>query len=165
MKSVYKHQYYGEIVYRESIWTGKKEIIIDGKPLTKVRKNKYEFCNESGCIHVEVKGSSAFGVNIIMNGETIPVVQAPKWYDIVLASLVFMIVAVWGNSVALCSILPVVGGALGGGISGAMAVLALGAIKNTSNVFKKLVVWFAMLVCTLLLCFLAALVIFSLVQV
>lgn len=159
METVYNHHYYGEIVYRENFWTGKREIIMDGKPLKRIRKNKYEFRSEPVYTTVEVKGSYLLGVKLTINGEIIPITQSPKWYDVVCAALIFFVVAVWGNSVKLCSIFPIAGGAIGGAISGCMSLLALGAMKSTSNVLKKVIIWCAVMACTMLLCFLCALVI------
>mgnify|MGYP003319439936 FL=1 len=39
MRVVVNHETYGEIVYEESFWTGKKEISVGGIPLFEVRKN------------------------------------------------------------------------------------------------------------------------------
>ena len=39
-------------------------------------------------------------------------------FEIVLSILIFAFVMVWGNSAKLCAIFPIVGGAIGGGISG-----------------------------------------------
>ena len=41
MKSVIAHPVYGEIVYEESFWTGKKSIKIDGNQLIKLGKKVF----------------------------------------------------------------------------------------------------------------------------
>ena len=40
-----------------------------------------------------------------------------KWYEYILALIIPIFVLTWGNSVYLCSIFPIVGGAIGGAIS------------------------------------------------
>ena len=40
MKKSIIHPSYGEIVYEEGIWSGKKSISINGTPLQKVKKNR-----------------------------------------------------------------------------------------------------------------------------
>ena len=79
------------------------------------------------------------------------------WYEIACSISIFALILVWGNSEYLYSILPVVGGAVGG----AMGFMNLLAMKSCKSVPAKLAVWVAMLLATLFLCFAVALVIFS----
>ena len=67
------------------------------------------------------------------------------------AVLIFVISIVSGNLPLLTAMIPVVGGALGGGISGAMSILALIAMKGQSSKVKKLIAWVIALVANLVL--------------
>ena len=41
MKSVVQHEKYGNIIYEENFWTGKKTITIDGTRLEKASKTEF----------------------------------------------------------------------------------------------------------------------------
>ena len=62
---------------------------------------------------------------------------------------------IWGNSVALCSIVPVIGGAIGGGISGIMLATNLIIIKKQSSILKKILITLGMMAATFVICMLA----------
>ena len=97
-------------------------------------------------------------MKLVIGGETIALVPAATWYEIVCSVLIFAFVLVWGNSVALCSIFPIVGGALGGAVSGAMAIVNLYVMKSVKNIWVKLGLWLGFLVATLAICFVLAVV-------
>ena len=44
------HATLGEITYNENIWTGKRNITINGQELVKEKKNVYLYTNESGAL-------------------------------------------------------------------------------------------------------------------
>lgn len=77
-----------------------------------------------------------------------------KWYEIVLSVLPVALILIWGNSAALVSIVPVVGGALGGLISGIIAVLNLLIVKGVKPIWLKILISIGMLAAAFLLCFL-----------
>lgn len=68
--------------------------------------------------------------------------------------LPFALILIWGNSAALVSIVPVVGGALGGLISGIIAVLNLLIVKGVKPIWLKILISIGMLAAAFLLCFL-----------
>ena len=74
---------------------------------------------------------------------------------------VCVLIIVWGNNVALCSIVPIVGGAIGGAISGVMGVLNLYAMRSVKNVGIKLAIFAGMLVATFGICYVLALLLLS----
>ena len=82
-------------------------------------------------------------------------------FEIVLSVLIFAFVMVWGNNAKLCAIFPIVGGAIGGGISGAGTGLSMILMRRTENVFFKLLIWLACFAGTVLICFLIAQIILS----
>lgn len=155
------HETYGTIVYEESVWTGKKTIMINGSVLPKAGKNQFLFVTPMGNIPVTTKGSMSFGAKLIIGSETIVVSPAPKWYECVLAIMPFLLVILWSNSLALCSIVPVVGGALGGAISGMFGVLSLTSMKNKSNIVIKVLIGMGMLVACFFVCALLGVVMVS----
>lgn len=64
----------------------------------------------------------------------------PAWYDYVLAIIPLILVLVWGNSVYLCTIIPIVGGALGGAISGLCCGISLMLMAKQENFTIKIVI-------------------------
>ena len=162
MKRVTEHTVYGQIVYNENIWIGKVDISINGVKLIKVqdkkKKNTYIYDTGEAKIEVLVLGNVYSGVKMTIGGETIEIEKKSSWYEIACSVSIFVLVLIWGNNPYLCSIVPIIGGAIGGGISGAMGILNLRAMKSIKNVAVKLAIWLAMLISTLLICFFLAIV-------
>lgn len=158
MTSTVNHAIYGQIVYNENIWTGKKDITINGVKLVQTKKNMFVYQNGENKINVFVQGNFMSGSKLVIGAETILVGQKPTWYEVACSVAIFMFVLVWGNSVYLCSLFPIIGGGIGGGISGLMAVLNLLAMKSAKTIAAKLGIWIGMLIATILICFLFAVV-------
>lgn len=93
--------YDGKIVsYKESFWTGKKEITIDGQLLKKADKKSF-FYNDERYIF---KGSFLFGAELIRNEERIilvPKLTALEWIFVILP---LILIAIGGWIGALCGI-------------------------------------------------------------
>lgn len=68
MKVIVTNEKYGEFVYEESVWTGKKELFLNGEKLEKNSKNVFFMSNGDA---VYLKGNSLSGVHITINGETL----------------------------------------------------------------------------------------------
>lgn len=149
MKQVVQHETIGEIVYEESAWTGKKTLTINGEQLQKTSKTT--FVKNDG-EQVTLNGNFLKGASITVGGETIQVVPAVKWYEIVLSILPFLLIIIWGNVVELCMIVPVVGGAIGGLISGIFSVSNLIIIKRVDKLWLKILISVGMLAATFLIC-------------
>ena len=158
MKQIVEHALYGRIEYNENIWTGKRDITINGVRLTKAKKNVYVYDTGEAKINVSVQGNVYTGINLAVGEETIEVERKSAWYELACSISIFVIVLIWGNSTYLCSIVPIIGGAIGGAVSGLMGILNLRAMKTIKNVGVKLAVWFAMLVATLVICFILAII-------
>lgn len=199
MKNVVQSEIFGEIVYEESFWTGRKNVSINGKPLTKLSKNQFRLLNESAdapasadegtsasteteetaktetaetetpavtpfaaangsfantasYTDVTVKGNFLSGVKLDIGGQQIQVVPVVKWYEIVLSVISFVLIMIWGNSVALCSIVPVIGGAIGGAISAMLCVVNLILIKRVSPIWLKILISLATVAVTFGIC-------------
>lgn len=157
MRSIVQHETIGSIVYEENFWTGKKNIFINDTPLVKQSKKLFLYSNGIENKTVHVTGNFVAGTKLVIGGETIEMVPSAKWYEIMCSIFIFVLNMVWGNSVALCTIFPVAGGAIGGAISGLVAVANLLVMKSVKSVALKLAIWLAMIVVMLFLCFIAAL--------
>ena len=144
---------YGEICYEEGFWTGKRKISVGGVSLEKKNKRVYS----ADGITVEAKGNQFFGMKLSVNGESVQIVPAPKWYEYLFSVLILCIGLVWGNSVALCKIIPVVGGAIGGALCGLFAMINLYVSKMFKTPLMKILACLGIFLASFAICFLVAL--------
>lgn len=153
MKVVVENEKYGTIEYNESFWTGKKTIYVGGKLLTKKAKNKYAYSSEEGEVSVKVNGNTFSGLELMIMGSRVEIIPKTSVLEYILAVIPFIVILIWGNSVYLCSIFPVVGGAIGGAISGAASVIGMMFMKRNKNFLVKILISLVTLVITMLICF------------
>lgn len=151
MKTVIEDATVGKIVYEESFWTGGKKLYVNGEELVKVSKKSFQ--TKDGQIW-NIAGNYLRGAVLEKGEQKIRLTPAVKWYEVVLSVLPFALILIWGNSAALVSIVPVVGGALGGLISGIIAVLNLLIVKGVKPIWLKILISIGMLAAAFLLCFL-----------
>lgn len=159
MRSVIQTQKYGEIVYEESYWTGKRKVNVGGTEFKKINKKTFVGEINGERIGVAISGNYISGVFIDINGEKFRVTESAKWYDYLIAFIWLFPYFVWANSPVLCAILPIVGGGLGGAIAGVFVASALGIIKTNKNIAAKIGISFAFFAATILVNFLLAVVI------
>ena len=159
MKEFVQHPIYGEIVYNESFWTGKKTLTINGVCAQPVSKKEFTVEGKK----VVIIGSSLMGLKLQIDNDIIEVSPKPKWYEIVFAVLPLIFLLTWGNSTALCSIFPVVGGALGGGLGALGSMTSLFFMKKSKSPLFKILIGLGALVATILIAFVLALLMLSLI--
>ena len=147
MKNTIQHPVYGQILYEESIWTGKKVITVNGTALQKVSKDTYVLTIAGESVYAVLKGSLLSGACLTIRDEAIWLVAKPAWYDWLLSVLPFVVMIIWGNSPQLCSIIPVVGGAIGGAIGGVGFVTTMVLVRDRTG-FKKILAGLLSLVVT-----------------
>lgn len=133
MKELVQHFVYGEIVYNESLWTGKKTLTVNGVDAQPISKEEYMINGKKALL----KGNYLTGISLYIEGETVQLSQKTKWYEMVFAIFPFLFLMTWGNSAALCSIFPVVGGALGGALGGFAMVPSLLLMKKQKHPLAK----------------------------
>lgn len=151
-----EHSTLGTITIEESFWTGKKKITINDKQLSKVDKKSFE--TEEG-EHVSIEGSLVFGAKLVYKDEKIQVTEKLKWWEIVLALLPFIFDMVWGNSVSLVTIFPVVAGAIGGLVTGLIGFTILYINKvYVKEWWLKIIVGIGFFIASIFICWLLALV-------
>ena len=156
MKASTHHVGYGQIEYNENFWTGKRELAIGGQKLLKKKKNVYTFNSETGNLDCRIKGSFLTGATLHIDQDVIQLSESCKWYEIFCSVLICVFVLTWGNAPSLCRIVPIVGGAIGGGISGMTACMNLFLMRETKKVGFKLLIWLGMFLGTIAICFLIA---------
>ena len=138
MKTVSQHPVYGEIICTENFWTGKKTVTIDGTEY-RVKRKQFTFDDKK----VTVKGSLYWGAKMIIDGESFPLGPQAAWYECALALLPIIFCLVWGNSIALCSILPIMGGGLGGLIAAIFGCASLACMRKAKSLAAKLIIGIA----------------------
>jgi hypothetical protein len=159
MRSVIQTQKYGEIVFDESYWTGKKTVTVGGVQLKKVNKKTFVGEINGEQVTALIAGSFLSGAIIDVNGEKFRLTESAKWYDYLIAFIWLIPYFVWANSPVLCAILPIVGGGLGGAVAGVFLATGLLLIKSNKNIAAKIGISFAFFAATILANFLLAVVI------
>ncbi len=149
MKTVVQNEKYGEFVVDENVWTGKIKVFLNGKELAKVDKTRYLIEEKK---YIDFTGNSIKGLYMTVDNQTTQVTAPAKWYEIALSVLIFVVILIWGNSLTLCSIVPVVGGAIGGGLSAMLAVVNLFVMRGIKNVALKLLAFVGIFAVTFGLC-------------
>ena len=109
-----------------------------------------------------IVGNFLSGAKLCIDGETIELSAKLKWYEVVIAILPLIFMWTLGNTAALCSIFPVVGGAIGGVIGAIGWIVALLVMKKSVNPFYKIITGFGVAIATVLASFLLALAFLSL---
>ena len=116
-------------VYNENIWTGKKELRVNGINLSKTGKNT--FYNSETKEAIIVKGSMITGVKLEKMNETIVLAEntTADWIFIFLPLLIICV--------------GIFGGAIGGAISGGLGALAMyvnaSIVRKEKNIVGKAV--------------------------
>lgn len=146
MKNTVMHPEFGKITYEENFWTGKRTISVNGTVLPKRTKNSYLLAAGENSTYVDLKGSAFIGASIVIRGQEIVIYPKPTVLDWIFSLLPIVLMLVWGNSVQLCSIIPVVGGAIGGGLGGAAMVVTMLNLRGKRVGGKLLVALVATLV-------------------
>lgn len=156
MRASVNHVGYGQIEYDENFWTGKRELTVGGEKLLKKKKNVYTLNSENGELDCRIKGSFLTGATLYIDQDVIQLSEPCKWYEIFCSVLIFAFVLTWGSIPQLCMIIPIVGGAIGGAISGLGAFINLFWMRRIKQVGLKLLVWLGIFFGTIMLCFLIA---------
>ena len=129
-----------ELVYEESFWSGKKTVTYNTTPLTKIKRNVFEYQDGEKTETFEVKGNSFIGVKINMFGRDVEVLRQLVWYEILLSVLVLLPGILFG-------------GMIGGFIAGVLGVLNLFIIRHLDKWYFKVLVTLGILAGEVLLLF------------
>ncbi len=108
-----------DFFYEENFWTGKRNLAYDNVPLTKIKRNVFEYKEGDKVEQFLIKGNQFIGVSVSMFGVQVEVIRKLTWLEIVLSVLVFIPSILFGA----------VGGAIGG-VCGFTNILLLRKIEN-----------------------------------
>ena len=151
MQSFVSHPVYGNILYEESAWTGKKSLTVNGISARKEKKNLFLLPPEMGLPPLHINGSYIGGTKLQIGNEIIQLTPPVKWYEVACSVFMVVFLIVWSTSVTLCSILPIIGGALGGAIFGVMGWLNVLWMKSFKKIWQKLLVFLAVFFLTVII--------------
>lgn len=146
------HNIYGQIIYSEGFWSGKRDLIIPSHNVQRISKNNYIIDGKRAYL----KGSYLFGIKLCFDDMTIVLSSAPKFYELIFAFLPLMFIIMWGNIPSLCAIFPVIGGGIGGALAGFAAVLSLYLMKTQKTFLSKLLMGLSVFIITVAIAFLLA---------
>ena len=155
MKYTVTHDTYGQIECTESFWTSKKSVTINGvalKQVGKMRKGQmtYEYETDEGKKQVISKGTFTSGIQLVIDGETIQIDKGATLLEKIFCIFMWVILFIWGNSTYLCSIIPIMGGGIGGAMNGVLALTTLLVMKSVKSPASKIIVGLAMFVATVM---------------
>ena len=149
MKEIVQHEKYGTIEFSEGNFIANRQITINGQLLAK-KSNKIFYLADN--TEVKVEGGLFTGVKLNINGETIQISNAGKWYELAIYIAGFVLLMIWSNSIALCSIVPMVGGAIGGLLYAIPAVLGFSVSVKQKNPILKVTIVLCSVLLGLFLC-------------
>ena len=152
MKKVFNSDRYGKILYEESFWTGKKRISINDKVMTKLTKQSFQLKKDEDFIKAFVIGNLFKGVVLTVDEERFEVYSKTTWYEYIFVIFTMLLVITWGNIPSLCAIVPVVGGAIGGAISGVFVTISLFLTKYIKPKILKILTGIGMSLASFLTC-------------
>lgn len=148
----------GKGLYLENFWTGKKQIFINDVELTKENKNTFSGVVGRNNVILNIKGNFLSGLELSCGGQNITVIEKTKWYEYMFAIIAMVLCIVWGNNIDLVMIVPTIGGAIGGALSGLGFVMTIICSKLTTKPAYKVLVGLAGIAGTFLACYLGALI-------
>ena len=163
MKNIVNDSKYGQVIYEESFWTGKKNLTINNEKFLKISKNVYSGMlneNDEEPTSVELNGNYLKGATIRVNSQIIEVVPKIKWYEIILILLPFIIDMI----LSFVPIIPILGGALGALVTFLAGILELTLMRNTTSIAMKILIAILGLILSLGLCLIIGIVIVTAAQ-
>lgn len=130
MKFTTTHSVYGEILLDWGFWSGKFSLYFNDIEIKKTGKMTFELdAPENGQpIPVVLHGTILKGFSITVGDEIIEISPKARWYDVVLGIIPAVMIFLY------------LGGAIGGGIGGAVAVLTTITILPRPKVKHKILI-------------------------
>lgn len=147
MREVINHSVYGEIVFDENAFTGKKVLTVNGVIAEAVSKKEFLIDGKKATL----KGNFITGVELLIEDDVVVLSPKPRWYESLISILPFLFVIIWGNNVSLCAVFPVLGGALGGALGALGSMLSLLFMRKAKLIINKLLIGLAVFVLTVLI--------------
>ena len=161
MKFTVNSEKYGKIEYFESSWTGKKSLTIADRPLVQTSKDSFVHKTTIGDLGVKINGSYMRGVTIDIAGDSIEIIEKPKWYVLTLIILFAIIPIAWANVPSLVKIFPIVGGLIGGLVVGVSAIASYMIVRKVKKPLYKVLATIAVFLISIAILYLLGLLLIS----
>ncbi len=149
MREIIQNEKYGTIEFYEGNFIANRQISINGQLLTKKSNKQFYLADGKS---VKVVGSIFSGVKLDIEGDLVQITNSGKWYELSIIIAGFIFLMVWSNSLALVSILPMVGGAIGGFLYALAAVLGFSVSVKQKNPILKATITLCSVLLGLILC-------------
>lgn len=152
-----------DLVYEESIWTGRRTLSYDGVVLHKIKRGVYACKQGEQTEQITVKGNQLIGVTVTLFGQQIELLRKARWYEWALSILVLMAGVVFaclnhdGDSIALCALVSGICGGIGGGLYFANFYL----LRRVDKLYLKIILSVEFTVAAALLCYIVSALIFK----
>ena len=154
-----------ELVFDENPITGNISLSLDGQLLEKRNKKEFILKQNEEEIKLIYTGNRVSGSQLKVGDKTYPVLDKQPVYIWPIAVLPFLLVMIFSSIPALAKNgFPVVGGAIGGGISGLLSVLSFYMMTTTKKPLFKILIGLAFTLGTVLICYLLGLAIVNLLS-
>ena len=141
MKFVVNNENIGTIEYRESFWTGKKEIIINGTPLKKISKQDFMYTIDGENKVTKLTGNFLSGATITINGKVIQVVPKIGVFEVLVLIFAFFLPLVLSCINAFVVVVPLIGGMIGGVVYCLVSLTGITFIKQSKSSLIKLIIF------------------------
>ena len=152
MRAVVDDPVLGQITYDENLITDKRTLFIGGAPAVKQKKRTYTFQRAGTAETAQLRGNFLTGVTLQVGERSIVLMRPMYWYEVLLGCLPAIFI-IWANASPIYLIpgIPVIGGGMGGFLSGLMVVISLVFMRRMKNIFWKVLFGLAMVFINLLL--------------
>ncbi len=149
-----------DVLVKYNSFTGKIIILINGMQAQKIKRNTYEFEGQT----INFKGNFITGAKLIVKDKEYEVSEKQPIYVSFIAILPFVFDIVLSSIPAVGKAgFPLVGGAIGGAISGVMCFVSLYCMTLTKKHLFKVLIGLGFVALNLLICLFLGFIILSLI--
>lgn len=114
-----------EVVFKKNFWSGKLQLYYDGKPMSKIRRNRYTYEENGESNEVTVYGNEFKGIYLLFPQGGVTILRSLNSLEIILSVIPLILVFF--------------GGAVGGAIGGLAAAILLLVMRKFKNPVPKIV--------------------------
>lgn len=115
----------GNVEFRESFWSGKKRIFIDGREAVRRDRNLFLWEKDGVEHQIIITGTVFSGLCVVIDKLSYRLTEPLPWYSYVIVIGGALFCAIWMFTPALVELVPLVGGAIGGGIVGLFVAIQI----------------------------------------
>lgn len=153
MTTVYNDPEIGNIEFSYSALTERSKVIINGVQATRINKRTLKVDMPEETYEIHITGNVFSGIKFSCKEKVFVVTEKAPWYVYVLGIIPFVMTLVLGTIPTLPKAgFYYVGGAIGGGISGALSAIGIFLAAFSKKHIYRLLILFGIIVLTFLVC-------------